>query len=138
MAVRFALTGPAEVPALDARVVSTALYEGTDVPPDDEAVPDVTWSAAKMRSLWLIALLDHPSDKGVGSLTSACKLLTSKSVTIADTGPETTPLGPGERAIVLRKRLALLPKQKWTAGKYTLLCNAGNAPFLRTTLDLTR
>ena len=84
---------------------------GADAAPDDESVPDVISSAAKVRSLWLIALLDHPTDQGGTTFPFSCRLLNARNVALADTGPQAVNLAAGDRAIVLRQRLALLPKQ---------------------------
>jgi hypothetical protein len=134
---RFVLTGKADLAPADARVVSAALYEGADAAPDDEAVPDVTFSAARVRSLWLVALLDRPGDQGGGSFAYTCKLVNPRNVVLADTGPQGINLAPGDRAIVLRQRLTLRPKQRWTAGRLTLTCASGGTTFVRTTVQLT-
>lgn len=134
---RFVLTGKADLAPADARVVSAALYEGADAAPDDEAVPDVTFSAARVRSLWLVALLDRPGDQGGGSFAYTCKLVNPRNAVLADTGPQGINLAPGDRAIVLRQRLTLRPKQRWTAGRLTLTCASGGTTFVRTTVQLT-
>lgn len=135
---RFVLTGKPDLAAADARVVSAVLYEGGDTAPDDEAVPDVTFSAARVRSLWLVALLDRPGDQGGGSFAYSCKLVNARNVALADTGPQGINLTPGDRAIVLRQRLALRPRQRWAAGRLTLNCASGGTTFVRTTVELTR
>ena len=115
-----------------------ALYEGADTAPDDEAVPDVTFSAARVRSLWVVALLDHPSDRGSTTFPFSCRLLNARNVALADTGPQAVNVVPGDRAIALRQRLTLLPKQRWAAGRYSLTCASGGITFVRTTVDLTK
>ncbi len=138
LADRFTVTGDPELPAADARVVSAALYEGAETAPDDEAVSDVTFSAARVRSLWLVALLDHPTDRGGTTFPFSCRLLNARNVALADTGPQAVTVAAGDRAIVLRQRLALLPKQRWAAGKYSLTCSSGGVTFLKSAIDLTR
>gem|GEM_PF-2161361 len=134
---RFTLTGKADLPAVGARVVSSALYEGADTAPDDEAVPDVTFGAARVRSLWLVALLDREGEQG-GTFAYTCKLVNARNVALADTGPQGINLLPGDRAIVLRQRLTLRPNQRWAAGRLVLTCASGGATFVRTTVELTR
>ncbi len=138
LADRFTVTGAAELPAADARLVSAALFEGAETAPDDEAVSDVTFSAAKVRSLWLVALLDHPTDRGGTTFPFSCRLLNARNVALADTGPRAVNVAPGDRVIVLRQRLTLLPKQRWAAGKYSLTCASGGVTFLRRANDLTK
>ena len=138
LAGRFELTGAPDLAAADARVVSSALFEGGDTAPEDEAVADVTWSAARVRSLWLVALLDRPTEKGGPSFAYSCKLTTARNLPVADTGPQAVVLAPDDRVIVVRQRLALLPRQRWTAGKLALTCVSGGVTFVRTTVDLTR
>ena len=135
---RFALTGKPDLAAADARVVSALLYEGGEAAPDDEAVPDVTFSAARIRSLWLVAVLDRPGDQGDGSFAYSCKLTNARNVALADTGPQGINLMAGDRAIVLRQRLSLRPNQRWAAGRMTLTCASGGTTFVRTTVELTR
>lgn len=135
---RFVLTGKADLVAADARVVGVALYEGADAAPDDEAVPDVTFSAARVRSLWLVALLDRPGERGGGSFVYSCKLANARNVALADTGPQGINLMPGDHAIVLRQRLTLRPNQRWAAGRLGLTCASGGTTFVRTTVELTR
>jgi hypothetical protein len=135
---RFAVTGPADLPALDAKLVVSAFYEGADTPPDDEAVSDVTFAASKVRSLWLVALLDHPSDLAVGTLTYACRITGARNATISDSGPQKITLAPGDRSILLRQRLAPAPRQRWTSGHYAIACSSGGVTFLKTGFDLTR
>ena len=134
---RFTLTGKADLPSADARVVSAALYEGADAAPDDESVPDVTFSATRVRSLWLVALLDRAGDRG-GSFAYGCKLVNARNVTLADSGPQGINLLPDDRIIVLRQRLSLRPNQRWAAGKLVLTCASGGTTFVRTTVELTR
>jgi|KBSSwiStaDraftv2_1062776.scaffolds.fasta_scaffold12394_5 hypothetical protein len=135
---RFTVTGEPELPGADARLTSAAIFEGAETAPDDEAVPDVTFSAARVRSLWLVALLDHPSDRGGTTFPFTCRLLNSRNAALADTGPQAVNVAPGDRAIVLRQRLTLLPRQRWAAGKYSLACASGGVTFVRTTVELTR
>jgi hypothetical protein len=134
---RFTLTGKADLPAAGARLVSSALYEGADPAPDDEAVPDVTFSAARIRSLWLVALLDREGEQG-GTFAYSCKLVNARNVALADTGPQGINLLPGDRAIVIRQRLSLRPNQRWAAGRLALTCASGGTTFVRTTVELTR
>jgi hypothetical protein len=138
LADRFMVTGDPELPAADARLVSAALYEGADTAPDDEAVSDATFSAARVRSFWLVALLDHPTDRGGATFPFSCRLLNARNVALSDTGPQGVNVAAGDRAIVLRQRLTLLPKQRWAAGKYLLTCASGGIIFLKTAIDLTR
>jgi hypothetical protein len=137
---RFEVRGKAEVAELDARLVSAGLYAGGEEPPDDEAVGDLVFSAAKLKSLWPVALLDHPSDAGVGTVGYSCRVSGARNVTIASSGPQTIAIERGERAIVLRQRLAPAARQRWVAGKYTLSCTvgAGAATMLSLSFDLTR
>lgn len=138
LADRFSVTGDPELPAADVRLLSAALYEGADTAPDDEAVPDVTFSAARVRSLWLVALLDHPSDRGGTTFPYSCRLLNPRNTALADTGPQAVNVAAGDRAIVLRQRFTLLPKQRWAAGKLSLSCASGGVTFFKTSVDLTK
>ena len=135
---RFEVTGAAELAALDARVVTSALYEGAEAAPDDEAVPDVTFSAARVRSLWLVAVLDHPSDTGAGTFSYACQITGARNAVVSNTGPQQVTVAPGDRAIVLRQRFAPQPRQRWTAGRHALTCTSGGSAFFKTSLDLGR
>lgn len=135
---RFDMTGPAELAGPDARLVSALLYEGAENAPDDEAVADVAFSAAKIRSFWMVALLDHPTDTPTTTFAYSCRISGARNAVLADTGPQAVPLAPGDRAIAIRQRLTLLPRQRWTAGKYTLTCTSSGTPFLRVGIDLTR
>jgi hypothetical protein len=135
---RFEVTGAPERPELDARLVSSALYASEEAP-GDEAVPDVVWSAAKLKTLWLVALLDHPSETGAGSVGYSCRVTGARNAVLADTGPAKLEVPLGARAIVLSQKLSLLPRQRWVAGKYALTCAlAGGTPLLKTGFDLTR
>lgn len=138
VADRFSVTGDPELPPVDARLVSMALYDGADTAPDDEAVADVTFSAARLRSLWMVALLDHPTDRGGTTFPYACRLLNARNVALADTGPQAVNVAAGDRAIVLRQRLILLPRQRWAAGRYSLTCASGGITFVRNTVELTK
>jgi hypothetical protein len=133
----FTITGEPDLRPLDARLAAAALFEGGDTAPDDEAVPDVTFPAARVRALWLVALLDRPAP---GALTLAwrCRVTGARNAVVADGGAQSTPVGAGDGAVVLRQRLVPLPKQKWVAGKDVLTCAAGSAGFLRLPFDLTR
>lgn len=135
---RFEMTGPPELPAVDARFLTSALFEGAELPPDDEAVSDVSFSAAPVRSFWLVALLDHPSDTGAGPFGYSCKMTGARNAVISESGPQTVTIAPGDRAIVLRTRLPLSPRQRWTPGRYTVSCSSGGGTILTTRLDLTR
>lgn len=138
LADRFSVTGDPELPAADARLVSMALYDGADSAPDDEAVADVTFSAARLRSLWLVALLDHPTDRGGSTFPFSCRLLNSRNVAVAETGPQAVNVAAGDRAIVLRQRLIPLPRQRWVPGKFALTCVSGGVTFVRNTVELTK
>lgn len=135
---RFEMQGPPERAGLDARLLASALYEGTDQVPDDEAVPDVSFSAARVRSFWLVALFDHPTDTGAGTLSYSCRIAGPRNVVFSDPGPQTLTIGPGDRTVVLRTRFPLAPRQRWVPGKYQLSCQSGGGPLLATTFDLTR
>ncbi|HEU5217708.1 MAG TPA: hypothetical protein VFU23_03570, partial [Gemmatimonadales bacterium] len=134
---RFDVTGTADLPALDARVVASALYEGPDAPPGDESVSDVTFAASKLRSLWLVALLDHPGDQGAGSVTWSCRITGPRNAVIGDTGPLKLTLAPGDRSLLLRQRF-VPPPRRWAPGHYNIGCASGAVTFLRTGFDLTR
>ena len=137
VAERFEVTGQPERPELDARLVSVSLFAG-EAEPDDEAVPDVVWSAARLKSLWLVALLDHPTDAGIGVLAYSCRVTGARNAVVADPGPQQLTIGSGQRLLWLRQQLVPLPKQRWIAGKYTLTCTAPGGPLLKTTFDLVR
>ena len=137
-AERFTLTGKADLPAGDVRVVSSALYEGAEAAPDDESVSDVTFSATRLRSLWLVALLDRAGDLRGGTFAYACRLVNARNVALADTGPQGINLLPGDGVLVLRQRLALRPTQRWAAGRLVLTCASGGTQFVRSTVELTR
>lgn len=135
---RFDMKGAAEVAGLDARLLASALYEGTDQVPDDEAVPDVSFSAARVRSFWVVAFFDHPTDAGAGTLPYTCRISGPRNVVFSDPGPQTLTIGPGDRTLVLRTRFPLAPRQRWIPGKYQLRCQSGAGPLLATGFDLTR
>ena len=137
-AERFEMTGPPELTALDARFVASAIFEGGDQPPDDESVSDVSFSAARIRSLWLVALLDHPTDAGSGPFGYSCKLTGARNTVIGDSGPQTITIAPGDRAIVLVTRMPLAPRQRWTPGRHILTCSGGLGAFLTVRIDITR
>lgn len=138
VADRFEVSGAAELPSLDARLVVSAFYEGAEVPPDDEAVPDVTFSAAKIRSLWLVALFDHPTDTGAGTFAYSCRITGARNTLVSDTGPQRVTVAEGDRAIMLRQRFAPRPRQRWAAGRYTVTCISGGATLFNSSLDLGR
>ena len=119
--------------------MSSALFfgGGGEEPPDDEATPDVVWSAGKLKSLWVMALLDHPSEQGVGSFRYACVVSNAKNVVVANSGPATLAIEAGTRALVLRQRL-VAKTGRWVPGKYAVSCNAGAATLLRAPFELTR
>jgi hypothetical protein len=135
---RFAIEGKPEVVPIDGRFLATALFEGAESVPDDEAVPDVAFSAARVRSFWLVALLDHPTESGAGGFGYSCKIIGAKNTVFSDSGPAMLPIEAGDRAVILRQRMVLAPKQKWVAGKYSLTCASGAIVLLRTGFDLTR
>ena len=135
---RFELTGAPELPALDARLLNLLLFDGGDEPPGDEAVADVVFSAAKLRSLWVTALFDHPSDRGAGSLEYSCRITGARNVTLATSAPQTVTIGAGDRTIQLASRLTLASRQRWTAGKYSVSCAAGTTTLLKVGLEVTR
>ena len=138
VAERFEVGGSADLAAADTRLQSAALFEGADAAPDDEAVPDVAFSIARLRALWLVAILDHPTDRGAPGVPYACKLSNARNAVIAESGAQTLAIAPGDRLLVLRQRLQLAPRQRWTPGRYTLACASGTAPFVRTSVELTR
>jgi hypothetical protein len=135
---RLELTGTADLPAFDAKVAASALYEGAETPPDDEAVPDVTFPASKVRSLWLVALLDHPTDTGGATLGYSCRITGARNAVIGDTGPQKIAIVAGNRSILLRQRLAPPPRQRWAPGRHALACSSGGVSFLKTGFDITR
>ena len=135
----FEVTGNPEIPVLDARVISSALF-ASEEEPGDESVPDVVFSAAKLKSLWLVALLDHPSETGTGNAGYSCRISGGgpRAAILSDPGPQTLSILPGQRAVLLKQKLVLLPRQRWAAGKYVASCMAGAAPLVRVGFDLTR
>ncbi|HEX7023921.1 MAG TPA: hypothetical protein VF187_03800, partial [Gemmatimonadales bacterium] len=135
---RYEVTGKADLSALDARLVISSVYEGTDSMPDDEAVPDISFSAARIRSLWLVALLDRPTDTPAESLPYSCRIAGARNTVPADSRSQALPVRAGDRVIVFRQRLTLLPRQRWVPGKYTLTCVSAGIPFIRTAIDVTR
>ena len=135
---RLELTGTADLPAFDAKVAASALYEGAETPPDDEAVPDVTFPASRARSLWLVALLDHPTDTGGATLGYSCRITGARNAVIGDTGPQKIAIVAGSRSILVRQRLAPRPKQRWAPGHYAIACSSGGVAFLKTGFDITR
>jgi hypothetical protein len=135
---RFEMTGPPELPSLDARMIANGIFEGAEQPPDDEAISDVSYSAARIRSFWLVAMLDHPSDTGAGRFGYSCKITDARNTLISDGGPQVVTLVPGDRSIVLRTRLPLAAKQRWIPGRHTVSCASGGETILTTRLDLTR
>ena len=134
----FEVAGRAGLPELDAAVLGTAVFEGDEQPPDDEAAPGASFRAGEVRSLWVEALLDHPTGKTPGALAYSCRLTGARNALLVDTGARKLPVAPGDRAIVLRERLALPPKRKWLPGRYSLSCVSGGVTFIRATIDLTR
>lgn len=134
---RFEVTGKPDLPEVDARVVGLALFAGDDAPPGDEAVPDVVFSAARLRSLWLVALLDHPAEQA-GAIAYACKVTGPRNQVVATAESQSVPVAATDRTIVLRQRLVPAPRQRWVAGKYSLSCAAGPTVLIRQSLDLTR
>ena len=138
VAERFELTGKSDLPAADARVVGTALYEGGEEIPDDEAAAGTSFRASEVRSFWVEALLDHPTETTPGDLPVSCRIGDTRKALFADTGVQALPVDPGNRWILLRQRLTILPRKKWLPGRYTLTCARGAAPFLTIGFDLTR
>ena len=138
VADRFEVTGKAGLPELDAGVLGMAVFEGDEQPPDDEAAPGSSFRAGEVRSLWVEALLDHPTDKTPGALAYSCRLTGARNALLLDTGAQKLPVSPTDRAIVLRQRLSLPPKKKWLPGRYALSCLSGGVSFIRATIDLTR
>ena len=135
---RFEVTGPAEIAALDARLVNAGLFPG-DEEPGDEAVGDVVFSAAKLKTLWLVALLDHPSATGSGTLSYACRVtIGPRNLAVAESGPQQLTLASADRALVLKSKLSLLPKQRWAPGKYSVSCTTGGATLVKLGFDVTR
>ncbi len=135
---RFEMTGKPDLPELDARFLASAIYEGGDDPPGDEAVADVSFRAPQVRSLWVAALLDHPTDPAAGALNFSCRITGARNTLLADSGPQSLPLAQGSRAITFLRRIPLLPRQKWAPGRYSLACVSGGIAFLKTAVDLTR
>ncbi len=134
----FDVTGPADVAALDARLVTAGLFPG-DEEPADESVGDVSFSAARLKTLWLVALLDHPSAAGSGTLSYACRATSGpRNTAVAESGAQPLTLAAADRVILLKAKLAPLSKQRWTAGKYTLSCGSGSIAMLKTAFELTR
>ncbi len=138
VAERFELTGKPDLPAADARVLGTALYEGGEEIPDDESAASTSFRAPEVRSFWVEALLDHPSETTPGELPVSCRIIDTKKALFADTGVQALPVDPGDRWILFRQRLTILPRKKWLPGRYTLTCAGGAAPFVTIGLDLTR
>lgn len=134
---RFEVTGKPDLADLDARLVGVALFAGGDEPPGDEAVADVVFSVAKLGSLWLVALLDHPVEKA-GALTYSCKVTGLRNLVVSTSEPQSVPVAAGDRTIVLRQRLAPAARQRWVAGKYSLTCASGGTILVKEGLDLTR
>lgn len=134
----FELTGTPDLSALDAKLLVSAFYEGGETPPDDEAVPDVSFAVARVRSLWLVAMLDHPSEKGAGNASYSCRMTGARNAVISDTGPQKLPIAQGDRSILIRQRLAPPPRQRWAPGHYTITCASGTVAFLKTGFDITR
>jgi hypothetical protein len=83
-------------------------------------------------------VLDHPSDIGGDLLAYSCKMTGARNTVIGDTGPQRIAVAPGDRAIVLRQRLVLLPRQRWVPGRHAVVCSSGGVAFLSTGFDLTR
>jgi hypothetical protein len=138
LADRFEVSGKPDIAELDARLVNVALFDGGDEPPGDEAVPDVAFSAAKLKSLWIVALLDHPAEKTAAPFAYSCKVTGARNAVVASSGPQTLSVGNRDRVIVLRQRLAPAPRQRWVPGKYGVTCGSGSGTFLSESLDLIR
>jgi hypothetical protein len=134
----FEVTGKPDLPELDARFLTSAIYEGGDDPPGDEAVSDVSFRAPQVRSFWLAALFDHPTDPAAAALNFSCRITGARNAVLADSGPQSFPVAQGSRAISFIRRIPLLPRQKWAPGHYALACVSGGVAFIRTGLDLTR
>jgi len=134
---RFEVTGKPDLADLDARVAGMALFAGDDEPPGDEAVADVVFSAGRLKSLWVVALLDHPAERA-GTLTYACKLTGARNLVAASGDPQSVAVAAGDRTIVLTQRLAPPARQRWAAGKYNLTCASGGTTLVKENLDLTR
>jgi len=117
--------------------VASGLFESGDLPPDDEAAPDLSFSVAKLRSLWAVALFDRPAP-AAATLAYQCKVTGAKNVVIADGGAQSLAIAATDGVVVLRQRLVVLAKQKWIPGKHTLTCMAGTATLLRLSFDLTK
>ena len=99
---------------------------------------DVSFSAARVRSFWLVALYDHPTDTGAGRFGLSCRITGARNALISDSGPQILTIAPGDRAIVLRARFTLAPRQRWAAGRYTVNCAGGSGTIFSTGFDLTR
>ena len=138
MVDRFDVSGSGEIAPLDARLVNAGLFAGDD-DPGDEAVGDVVFSAAKLKTLWLVALFDHPTAAGSGTLSYSCRVTTGpRNLPVAEAGPQQLNIAAAERAIVLKSKLSLLAKQRWTLGKYTVTCATTGTPLLKLGFDVTR
>jgi hypothetical protein len=137
VADRFEVTGAPERPELDARLISAALFAGEEAP-GDEAVPDVVWSAARLKSLWLVAVFDHPTETGAGTVGYSCRVTGVRNAVLADTGPGQLSIPAGTRTIVLSQKLGLLPRQRWLPGKYSLACTSQAGLLLKLDFELTR
>ncbi len=97
------------------------------------------FSAAKLKTLWLVALFDHPSATGAGSVGYSCRATTGpRNVVVAESGARQLAVAAADRVIVLKSKLSVLPKQRWAPGKYSLSCAAGAAPLLKLSFDVTR
>jgi len=138
VAERFELVGKPDLPTADARVLGMALYEGGEETPDDESVAGTSFRATEVRSFWVEALLDHPSETTPGDLPVSCRIVDAKKAAFADTGMLSLPVDPGARWMLFRRRLTVFARKKWLPGRYTLSCAAGPVTFVTIGFDLTR
>ena len=134
----FEVTGPGDPAQLDARLVNAGLFAGEEEP-GDESVGDAVFSAAKLKTLWLVALFDHPTATGSGTLSYSCKVATGpRNLAVAESGPQQLSLAAADRIFVLKSKLTSLPRQRWAPGKYTVGCVAAGASLLKLGFDVTR
>jgi len=134
----FEITGPGDPAQLDARLVNAGLFAG-EVEPGDESVGDVVFSAAKLKTLWLVALFDHPSPAASGPLSYTCRATTGpRNLAVAESGPQQLSLAAADRVFIVKTRLTVSPRQRWTPGKYNLTCLIAGATLLKLPYELTR
>jgi hypothetical protein len=137
----FRVTGTPELPGLDARLLRAALFAGDSLPPGDEAVEDVVWSAARLRSLWVVAELER-APRGAAVLDYSCRITgpgpPPRNPVVATTGPLRLEIPAGTPGILLRQRFLPAARQRWMPGRHQLRCESGGIAFLTQAFDLTR